>query len=294
MRTVLCRRYRFCVPLLAFLFCALGVAAWARGSQPITQAALEKALGIGGLSTGEFVGIIQKRGVDFRLTPDIEASLRRLGAEPALIEAIRGNYRGQPAASGPLGKDEIVTLLQVGTSQDRVTALVRERGIAFRPTDAVMEELRAAGAGSALLAVIRPPAARPSNPPRAPARIPSLTEVRRLYVEKMPQDLDEYLRLEIGRQLAGQITVVLDRGQADAVLVGDAEHDEDGGVSNRLGLSDRNSAVVRMMDLSKRSIIWSAEAGDRSAFSAFRKGGQSKVAERLVKQLSKSLKESRR
>ena len=60
---------------------------------PIKKTGLVKALEINGLSTKEIVDIIRERGVDFRVTPEVEQELRKAGARPELIEAARQNYR---------------------------------------------------------------------------------------------------------------------------------------------------------------------------------------------------------
>lgn len=276
------------VSLSLVLVCAAGAQS---AGKPVSKDGLKKALSIGGLTTQEFVDIVESRGVDFRLTPAIEDELKQAGAEPALIEAVRKSFRGGAAAPSnqPLAQSEILTLLQVGTSSPVVEQLVRQRGVSFQPTEQTTQQLVLAGASASLVNAIREVSGAPAGGgSRAPGRMPSLGEVKRIFVEEMPEDLDSHLRHEIGAQLAGHMAVVLDRSQADAILVGEAEQGE-GGVGTALGLGDKARAEVRLMDLSLTSIIWSGDAGDRSAFGAFRKGGPSKVAERLVKQLKRSV-----
>jgi hypothetical protein len=66
--------------------------------RPITLEGLTKAARIGGLPTSELVESIRRRGVNFQMTADAERQLRTAGAAPAVIQAARENYRGQPAA----------------------------------------------------------------------------------------------------------------------------------------------------------------------------------------------------
>ena len=54
----------------------------------------------------------------------------------------------------PLTADDVQYLLRQSVSPERVAALVEERGISFRPTASLMENLRKAGAGAALLAAV--------------------------------------------------------------------------------------------------------------------------------------------
>lgn len=282
------------IAIAAFWSLVLVCAAGAQpAGKPVSKDGLKKALSIGGLTTQEFVDIVESRGVDFRLTPAIEDELKQAGAAPALIEAIRKNYRGEapaPApAKQPLAQSEILTLLQVGTSSPVVEQLVRQRGVSFQPTAQTTQQLVLAGASASLVNAIREVSGVPAEGGgRRPGRMLPLSEVKRVFVEEMPEDLDSHLRREIGAQLAGHMAVVLDRGQADAILVGEAER-SGGGVGTALGLGDKARAEVRLMDPSLTAIIWSGDAGDRSALGAFRKGGPAKVAERLVKQLKKSV-----
>src|SRR5215467_5476777 len=61
----------------------------------------------------------------------------------------------------------------------------------------------------------------PPAPPPAPVASPeSLRSIRRVYIEKMPNDLDQYLRAEIAKQFKGYLVVVLDKNDADGILTG--------------------------------------------------------------------------
>lgn len=82
--------------LLSVIFLVLSLsrsAAAQESTKPISEKGLEDALKIGGLKPQELVGIIDKRGVDFLLTPDVEQQLRGDGATPEVIDAVRSHYR---------------------------------------------------------------------------------------------------------------------------------------------------------------------------------------------------------
>lgn len=66
-------------------------------AKPITEKGLVSALTIGGLESQELVEIIDRRGVDFALTPEAEQQLRAAGATDAVLEAVRTHSR-QPGA----------------------------------------------------------------------------------------------------------------------------------------------------------------------------------------------------
>ena len=109
----------------------------------------------------------------------------------------------------------------------------------------------------------------------------------------MPNDLDQYLRAEFVKQFKGTVKVVLDKEDCDAIMTGVSEEEKGTGakITGRyLGLHDIATGSVSMVDKTGKVLLWSDEAGDRSLmFSAMRRGGERKVAERLVGKLKKAL-----
>ncbi len=148
--------------------------------KPITRKGLLEAVQINGLTTKELVLRIQQRGVDFELTPDAEDEFRRAGARPEIISAIRDNYRpavpvaqARPATNTPpnnnnnnnarlatvpdgppLGKNEILTLLQSGVPPARVEQFVEKRSVSFSVTPEIAREITAAGGTRSLVGAI--------------------------------------------------------------------------------------------------------------------------------------------
>ena len=92
-------RFLLIVSMLVLLS-NIGIAQSA-SAKPITQKGLTDALKIGGLDEHELINAIKTRGVDFILTPQIEQSLRAVGASDGVINATRGNYHGATAAPIP-------------------------------------------------------------------------------------------------------------------------------------------------------------------------------------------------
>ena len=129
--------------------------------------------------------------------------------------------------------------------------------------------------------------------PLAFAQTPDLRSVRRIFIEKMPNDLDQYLRAEFVKQLQGKITVVLDPKDADGIMTGVGEEQKGTGakITGRyLGLHDVATGTVSLLDKEGKVLLWSDEAGDRSLmFGAIRRGGQRKVASRLVGKLKDAM-----
>ncbi len=120
-----------------------------------------------------------------------------------------------------------------------------------------------------------------------------LRSIKRIYVDKMDNDLDQYIRAEIQKQFKGSMQVVLKPESADAVLAGVGEHQSGtrAAVTGRwLGLHDTATGSVSLMDKTGNVVLWSGEAGDRSImWGSMKRGGPRKVADRLVNNLKKAI-----
>lgn len=125
----------------------------------------------------------------------------------------------------------------------------------------------------------------------------TLGSVKKIFIDKMDNDLDQYLRAEILKQFKGKITVVLNREDADGILTGVNEEKKGTGaqITGRyLGLHDNATGTLSLLDKEGKTLLWSDEAGDRSLlFGAMKRGGQRKVADRLVGKLKKAMENSR-
>jgi hypothetical protein len=159
----------------ALVVCAAATAQTAK--KPITKKGLMDAVKINGLTTQELVQQIERRGVDFEMTPDAESDLRSVGARPEVIDAARSNYHAPatvpavasrtPArtsapppsnfnvpAGPPLSKSEIITMLQAGSPPSRVEQFVEVRGVNFQVTPEIAREITAAGGNRSLVGAI--------------------------------------------------------------------------------------------------------------------------------------------
>ena len=131
--------------------------------------------------------------------------------------------------------------------------------------------------------------AQTGNRPAAP----SLSDIRKIYVDKMANDLDQYIRAEITKKFKGKLTVVMQPEDADAIMAGASEHKSGTGaaVTGRwLGLHDTASGAVSVLDKEGKIVLWSSEAGDRSLWwGPMKRGGPRKVADRLVNNLKRAM-----
>jgi hypothetical protein len=111
----------------------------------------------------------------------------------------------------------------------------------------------------------------------------------KIFIAKMEGNLDGFIPPEIQRQKV-PLTVVLDEKDADYILTGMSQKAGSawydviaGGV---IAGKDKIEANVQLVSVRDRKLVWSGEAGDRSVlFGALRRGGERKVAERIVKDM---------
>jgi hypothetical protein len=87
---------------------------------------------------------------------------------------------------------------------------------------------------------------------------------KKIYIEKMPNDLDGYIRAEFTKQHI-PLTVVLDQEQADLVMTGGSEESarkwHEGWLT---AVKDHASGNISVIDPKAKAVLWSGEAGDRS------------------------------
>jgi hypothetical protein len=121
----------------------------------------------------------------------------------------------------------------------------------------------------------------------------SLAGIHKIFIDPMPDNLDQFIRAEVVKQKA-KFAIVLQENEADAILTGVSETDKRVGtqITGRyLGLNDTASASLSLVSKDRKTLLWAGEAGDRSLlFGALKRGGQRKVADRIVEQLRKALK----
>ena len=108
---------------------------------------------------------------------------------------------------------------------------------------------------------------------------PALFNVRKVYVEKMENNLDQYITSEISRQFHGSLAVVLEPSQADGIIKG-----------INIGAQNTTKATVELVDPSGKVVLWSSTGDDRNKlFLDLKHGGNQKIAAHLVKDLKKSM-----
>jgi TonB family protein len=198
--------------LLAILLLPVLPAQNAPAPKPIDRNGFFEAVRLGGLKPEELIAILNEFGVDFRLRPEDQQVLEKLGAGQRLIEAVRKNYRGgepQPPAQPPvelpggppLTRAQVVLALQAGVDPAVVVDLLRLRGAAFLAGRDAAAEILAAGGNAQVVgaAVVNmresapnpPPAMKPRGglapaPPAQPLRVPGPQQARKLIRRTQP------------------------------------------------------------------------------------------------------------
>jgi len=107
----------------------------------------------------------------------------------------------------------------------------------------------------------------------------NVADIRKLYIEPMPNNLNQYLTSEISKQFHGRLTVVLEKSDADAIMKGV------NGTSQ-----DTTLGTVQIVDLNGKTILWSGTAHDGDkVFLNLNHRGEDKVAANLIGQLKKAM-----
>ncbi len=98
------------------------------------------------------------------------------------------------------------------------------------------------------------------------AQSPHIQPVLKIFIDKMPNGLDQYLGAEFSKQMKGRIAIVLTDKGADATL-----------------------SSLSMVNKDHRVLLWSDDAGDKMITYRVAPGGERKAAEHLVSKLRKEI-----
>ena len=127
----------------------------------------------------------------------------------------------------------------------------------------------------------------------AAQEVKSVPRGAKIFITPMDKNLDGFITAEIQKQKV-PIEVVLNQEDAQFVLAGFSQmtgsHWAEQVATTVFGGKDKYEAECKLVSADGKTLIWSGEAGDRSLFlGALRRGGQRKVAERIVKQMHDAL-----
>jgi TolB-like protein len=115
----------------------------------------------------------------------------------------------------------------------------------------------------------------------------------KVFIAPMESKLDEFIAAEIVKQKV-PVEIVVEERDADYVLTGFSQRTEvrwyDVVSGSIVGGKDRLEASAKLIRVKDKTFIWAGESGDRSLiFGALKRGGQRKLAERIVAKLKQDL-----
>jgi len=109
------------------------------------------------------------------------------------------------------------------------------------------------------------------------------------FISPMDGNLDGFISSEIIKQKI-PVVIVTDEKDADFVLAGASVKADDRWYNVVFGGKDKNEGNVRLLSVKDKTMVWAGEAGDRSLiWGGFRRGGERKVADRIVKRMKDDL-----
>jgi hypothetical protein len=114
-------------------------------------------------------------------------------------------------------------------------------------------------------------------------------EQSKVFIAAMDGGLDGFVATEVVKQKIPLI-VVTDERDADYVLSGASLKADDKWYNVVFGGKDKNEGNVRLLAVKDKRMVWAGEAGDRSMwFGGFKRGGERKVAARIVSRMKTDL-----
>src|SRR5215467_7885990 len=117
---------------------------------------------------------------------------------------------------------------------------------------------------------------------------PSLAGAK-IFIEPMEGDLHPFIAAEIVKKEL-PVVIVTDRKNAEYILAGSFIKGGDKRNRTASGVTDKDQGSVQLINVKDKTLVWAGEAGDRSRFlGGLSRGGQSKVADRIVNEMKKDL-----
>src|SRR5262245_20116859 len=117
---------------------------------------------------------------------------------------------------------------------------------------------------------------------------PSLAGAK-IYIAPMKGNLHPFIATEIVKKKL-PVVVVTEKKNANYILAGSFIKSDEKWHHTAFGVTDQNEGSVRLINVKNNTLVWAAGAGDRSLFlGGWSRGGQSKVAGRIVNKMKKDL-----
>jgi hypothetical protein len=122
---------------------------------------------------------------------------------------------------------------------------------------------------------------------------PSLAGAK-IFIAPMQGNLHPFIAAEIVKKKL-PVVVVTDRKKAQYILAGTYLKGDDKWYHTAFGVTGKNAGSIQLLKVKDKTLVWAGEAGDRSLFlGGWSRGGQGKVAGRIVNKMKKDLFSNRR
>src|SRR5215471_8625312 len=120
------------------------------------------------------------------------------------------------------------------------------------------------------------------------AEPPSLAGAK-IFIEPMQGDLHPFIAAEIVKKKL-PVVIVTERKDAEYILAGSFVKGDDKWNRTALGATDKDQGSVQLLNVKDKTLVWAGEANDRSSFlGGWSRGGQSKVADRIINKMKNDL-----
>ncbi len=111
----------------------------------------------------------------------------------------------------------------------------------------------------------------------------------KIYIAPMKGNLHPFIATEIVKKKL-PVVVVTDKAKAQYILAGSFIKGDGKWYHTALGVTDKNEGSIQLINVKDKTLVWAGGAGDRSLFlGGWSRGGQSKVAGRIVNKMKKDL-----
>lgn len=221
-----------------------------------------------------------------------KAPVSPLPAAPAPV-----GLASRPAVQVPTDGREVLTneilikLAKAGLGDEVIIGMIASQPGKYSRASTDIIAMKEAGVSDRVIATILNSTAVPSEVARPPAL--HVEEDSRLYIAPMESNLNDFIAAEIVKQKI-PVVVVLQERDADYILTGLSQKTEvkwyDVVSGSIVGGKDRLEASAKLVRVKDKTFVWAAESGDRSLiFGALKRGGQRKLAERIVRKLKQDL-----
>jgi len=117
---------------------------------------------------------------------------------------------------------------------------------------------------------------------------PSLSG-KKIFIAPMRGELHPFIAAEIVRKKL-PVIVVTEKKKADYILAGSFIKGDEKWYHTAFGVTDKNEGNVQLVKVKDKTLVWAGGAGDRSLLlGGWSRGGQRKVADRIVNKMKKDL-----